>query len=460
MRDDFDFGKGEDLARKVNEAKQSLQKGGRKAIRMFFIAFFVIFALIFVPKTYYTVDKGTYQVKQTWFFGWMDAKMTPGIWLGFGSVDTWPKSETFFFTHDLDTKGDVSKDTSMEVRFNDGSLCKISGTARIVLPTTENEAINLITERSHATYMDLQEKLIKPTIRNVLRHTANLMSATESYTNKRGQFIAWARDQIENGLYETETEEKQVKDLVTGETIWKEVTVVKEEGGKPVYQFNPLAGSGITIKNFEVKNFRYEDKVKAQIGKQQEARMAVATAKANAQRAEQDKLTIEAEGKARVAKAEYQELEKKVVAIVQAQRDKEKALIDAEKKKEMESIAKEQEIIKAEKKRDVAKLDALAALEEKKANILRGEGEAARKKLVMQADGALELKAKTYLSAVEILASELGKQKWVPEIQMAGSGAGGKTGSSFEEFMGLIMTKTARDLQLDMSMGNTPAANQ
>jgi len=428
----------------------------KKMISLGVLFVIILIGLISIPQLIDTVDKGTYQIKQAAVTGRMSAKMTPGIWAQmFGDIDVWPKADTFFFTHDNDVKGDVDADTSIEVRFNDGSLCNISGTARILMPTTPDEAIHLVTQRGHRTYPDVQSKLIKPTIRKVLRHTANLMTATESYMTKRGQFISYARDQIANGLYQTSTKEKQVKDLVSGEMVWKEITIIKTvddvEGGTPLYQVNALAGTGIGIKNFEVKSFRYEDKVKKQIGEQQKARMAVATAKAKAQEAEQDKLTIEAEGKARVAKAEYAELQKKVVVIVQAQRDKEKAIIDANKRKEMELIAKEESIIKAEKFRDIAALDAKAADFEKKANILRGDGEAHRKKVVMAADGALELKAKYWLSAQEVYAREFGKQKWVPNFQM-GSSNGNSGGDTVTQFMDLLKAKAAKDLSLDLNM--------
>jgi len=416
----------------------------------------VIFGLIFMPQLIDTVDKGTYQIKQAAVSGKMSAKMTPGIWMQmFGDIDVWPKAQTFFFTHDNDVKGDVDADKSIEVRFNDGSICNISGTARILMPTSEAAAIHLVTELGHRTYADVESKLIKPTVRNVLRHTANLMNATESYMTKRGEFIRYARDQITNGLYETDTTTKQIKDLVSGEMTWKEITIIKMKDGKPIYQFNPLAGTDIGIKNFEVKKFKYKDKVKEQISKQQTARMAVATAKAKAQEAEQDKLTIEAQGKARVAKAEYAELEKKAIVIVQAERDKETALIKSNKEKEMAAISKEKAIIEATKKKEVAALDAKAAYEEKKANILRGDGEAHRKRVVMKADGALEKKLAAWLSAQEVYAREFGKQKWVPNIQM---GTTGDTtgGGAVSQFMDLLSAKAAKELalDLDMNMGN------
>ena len=66
-----------------------------------------------------------------------------------------------------------------------------------------------------------------------------------------------------------------------------------------------------------------------------------------------------------------------------AEVEKQKAVTAAEQARDVAVLA-------AEARKTVASEDALAASEEKRANILRGEGEAARKKLVMAADGALQ----------------------------------------------------------------------
>jgi len=428
--------------------KETIMSDAKTKVKIGVICVLALAALIVVFNTLTTVDKGTYHIKQAAVSGTMSAKMTPGIWLqAFGDIDVWPKADTFFFTHDNDVEGDVDADTSIEVRFNDGSLCNISGTARIIMPTTEDQAIHLVTERGHRTYADLRAKLIKPTIRNVLRHTANLMSATESYMHKRGQFIAWARDQIAHGLYETETIEKKVKDLVSGEMVSKSFTIIKtkkekdpETGklidtGMPLYQFNPLADTGIGIKNFEVKKFKYEDKVDKQIAEQQKARMAVATAKAKAQEAEQNKLTIEAEGKARVAQAEYKELEKKVVAVVQAQRDKEVA------------------VTHGEKQREVAKLERDAAKLEKERDILQGQGIAEKKRLILAADGALAQKLDTIERINKVWADAYANRK-VPGVYMAGSGGEAVAGpdAQFKTFMNMMNASVAKQLKQDMDI--------
>lgn len=414
--------------------------GLKSIVGLGFIGVLVLVGAMSLPKIFDTVEKGTYQVKQAAVSGTMDAKMTPGLWLqAWGDIDVWPKADTFFFTHDNDTEGDVDVDTSMEVRFNDGSMCKISGTARVIMPITKDEAIALTTVRGHKTYIDVQEKLIKPTVRNVLRSTANLMSARESYSEKRPDFVTWSRDQITNGVYVTEETTKEVEDLVTGEKIWKHVKKIKlGEDGLPMYQANPMSGTGIELKNFEIKSFVYEKKVQKQIGSQQEARMAVETAKAKAEKAEQDRLTIEAEGKAKVATAKYEKEQEKIRAVVAAQQAKEVKVIQGEQMKEFAAL-----------ERDAAKLN-------KERNILDGQGLAKKRELVLAADGALKQKLQTF-ERVQKFWADAYSTRQVPAYYMAG-GSGGEEGASgdldyqtkiFQQNMNLMVLK---QLGLDMSI--------
>ena len=420
----------------------------KKYVILGFVGFFLIVGLFSAGSMVETVEKGTYQVKQAAISGKMSAKMTPGLWgQYFGDIDVWPKAETFFFTHDNDTKGDVDTDTSIEVRFNDGSMCRISGTLRIIMPTTETDAIALVTERNHKTYADVQEKLIKPTLRNVLRSTANLMSARESYSEKRLDFTNWARDQIENGVYKTKEETKQVEDLVTGEKTWKKVKTIKEENGVRLHEKNPLKGTGIVLKNFEIKSFRYEKKVQVQIAKQQEARMAVETAKAKAEEARQEELKAVAEGKMNVAKAKYEKEQEKIKAVVDAQKEKEVQELNAQRDKNVAVVA-------GEKRKEVATLDRDAAKLKKEELILLGEGEAKRKKLVIEADGALEQKLATYetVNARYAEAIENYKGNWVPTTVMGSNGGNCGSGNGAQDMINLLTVKTAKELALDMTM--------
>ena len=87
-----------------------------------------------------------------------------------------------------------------------------------------------------------------------------------------------------------------------------------------------------------------------------------------------------------------------------------------------------------------------------------GEGEAERKKLVMQADGALDPKLKAYIEVNAKYAEAIANYKgdWVPKVVM-GQSAGSK-GNGAQDMIDLLSVKTAKELGLDMSVsgaGNT-----
>lgn len=397
-------------------------------------AFVLALVLIFSATSMFeTVEKGTYQIKQAAITGTMSAKMTPGLWgQWWGDIDSWNKAETYFFTADKDAEGDTAMDNSIEVRFNDGSVCHVEGTARIAMPTNEQDAIELVTQKGFKTYPAVEDKLIRPHLRNVLRTTANLMSAKESYDEKRADFVTYARDQIQNGLYQTEDEIREVKDLVSGEMVEKAFKVIKlGQDGLPRYQDNPLDGTGITVHNFEIKRFRYATKVNEQIATQQEALMAVATAKAKAEEAEQDRLTIEAQGKAKVAQAQYEKEQDKIRAIVEA-----------------------------EQKRDVAALEKQAAEYTKQKEILLGQGEAERKKLVLNADGALAQKLQTYEAVMSRWADAYENRKVPANYLIMGGGGNGSGGYSnvvspdyaTQDFTQAMQLLVAGQLGLDLTV--------
>lgn len=86
----------------------------------------------------------------------------------------------------------------------------------------------------------------------------------------------------------------------------------------------------------------------------------------------------------------------------------------------------------------------------KKEQILRGEGESERKRLVMNADGALDKKLEAYVKVQGLYADAIkGYQgQWVPGVVMGGSGQGGGNGAL--TLMEILATKAARDLAVDL----------
>jgi hypothetical protein len=88
----------------------------------------------------------------------------------------------------------------------------------------------------------------------------------------------------------------------------------------------------------------------------------------------------------------------------------------------------------------------------KQEQTLLGEGEGARRLAVMQANGALEQKLAAYIEVQKAWAVEVGKQRWVPEIQFNGT-AGASGDNSAMTLMQIIGAKAAKDLALDNAIG-------
>jgi len=399
----------------------------------------IVFAILLGGQLVSTVERGTYQIKQAAISGTMTAHMEPGMYgQFFGDVITFPNAETFYFT--LDSTEGSRHDQSITVRFVDGSTCKISGTVRIVYPRTDQDAVDLVVKNGFKSKVDMEQKLILPTLRNVLRQTANMMTARESYAEKRADFVTWSWDQLENGAYVTMNEKREVTDPISGEKTIQAFKVIKrDKQDRPVYRTNPLV-SGVTLQNFEIKSFEYSKKVQQQIATQQEALMNVATAIAKSKQAEQEKVKAKAEGEAMVMKSKYEKEMEKVKAVVQAQQEKEVAELHAEKQKR------------------VAELDADAATFEKAANIARGEGEAQRKRAVLAADGALDQKLTAWVNAQKYWADAYSTRK-VPQMYLAGSG--GKSPDQSTLNMNTMMSVwLANQIGLDLTMKKGAKATQ
>lgn len=142
---------------------------------------------------------------------------------------------------------------------------------------------------------------------------------------------------------------------------------------------------------------------------------------ANAKRAQQEAITTEEQGKADAAKAKWEQ-----------------------------EVIKSKVVTEAQAKKEVAQLEVVTAELNKRKQILEGEGEAAKKRLVMQADGALDKKLEAYVSTQRMWAEAFSKYggNVVPSVVTGGNGSGGNGAVNFMDMMGI---KAMRDLSLDLS---------
>ncbi len=368
--------------------------------------------------------------------GTLYVKFSPGIYpQWFGTAEIYNDVITFDFDK---TEADVDSSidqVGISVRYQDGGTGTVYGKARFSLPSDEETMLHM--HKAFRSNRGVSQKLIKSITEEGMNLTAGLMSSEEAYAEKRSIYTQWSSQQISKGKFQTRLEKITTMDEGTGKKVTKNVPVISYgDNGLPIHLDSDLADYGIVVNGFQITDWDFEVKTLQQIATKREATMAIITAIANAERAKQDAITSEEQGKANVMTAKYEKEVVKEQAIVDAEREKEVAVISAEKSVE---VARQQKLEAEQKK--------LAAAEYKQEQILRGEGDGAYKRIVMEADGALAQKLETYERVMARFASAVEKQKWVPEIQMGDGESGGANAMTLIEMMGV---KAAKDLSLDM----------
>lgn len=393
-----------------------------------------ILFLVLSGQLFEHLDAGQVMVIQAPFSGNLTWHTSPGVkWQGFGTVTKYPRGFQYWFSAATDEG--KTNDQSIQVRFNDGGHGKISGSISIQMPVDELH-LTPIHIRYHSPD-GVQAELIRPVIEKAVYMTGPLMSSRESANEKRNYLIQFIEDQVQNGVYQTYTEDVKQPDPITGEQ--KTVSVVKLRTD-PAGQFlrqdqSPLNTFGIRTYGLSVKGLIYDKQVEDQIQEQQKAIMQVQTAIANAKRAEQDAITAQKNGEAGAAKAKWDQ-----------------------------EVIKATEVTKAEQNKAVAGLDVQTAELRKREAILQGEGEAEKRRLIMQADGALEKKLAAVVEINKYYADAVkGYQgNWVPSVIM-GNGGNTAPGSGAQQLVDMLTAKTARELGIDLSVvgsANTVAARQ
>jgi len=370
--------------------------------------------------------------------GTLYVKFSPGLYAQwFGTTEIYNDVITFDFDKSASVVGSSIDQKGISVRYQDGGTGTVFGKTRFSLPGDEETMIHL--HKAFRSNRGVSQKLIKSITEEGMNLTAGLMSSEEAYAEKRSIFTQWSSQQISKGKFQTILEKIKTVDESTGKTVTKNIPVISYgEDGLPVHLNSDLLDYGISVNGFQITDWDFEPKTLQQIATKREATMAIITAIANAERAKQDAITSEEQGKANVMTAKYQKEVIKEQAIVDAQREKEVAVISAEKSVE---VARQKKLEAEQKK--------LAAVEYKQEQILRGEGDGAYKRIVMQADGALAQKLATYESVMNRFAEAVEKQKWVPEVQMGGGGKGGDNAMTLIEMMSV---KAAKDLALELKI--------
>lgn len=268
--------------------------------------------------------------------GSMEYWTTPGLkWQWFGNNTTYDKTRQLWFGSSGDN-GEI-QGTPIPVIFNDASDGMIYGSLRVKLPTDEKYLARIQTDY-HG--MDrLMEDLVRPTVTKVIYASGPLMSAFESYAEKKNNLIEYITDQLNNGVYTTTVKTVEVLDPITGDKKTNKIAVLIEDsvspGGYRRSEASPFQYYGLEIGQVAVSKIGYSEKVLNQIAQQQESNMLVQTSKARTLAAQQEAIRTEEEGKTAAMKAKWEQEKIKAVAVVKAQQEFEVAALEAKQATEV-----------------------------------------------------------------------------------------------------------------------------
>jgi regulator of protease activity HflC (stomatin/prohibitin superfamily) len=395
------------------------------------------FGVLFSPLIFGVNDLGERTVIQ-YPWGSKTIKFDNGWYFqGFGKVTEYGDYLTYDFSPGKG--GEATLDTDgIAVRYRDGGTGSVHGKARYALPNDYDSMMKL--HKAFKSHKGVASKLILPITEEAMNLTAGLLTSEGAYAEERGRFIELSGEQIKKGRIKTTLEENTVTDPVTGQVVVKNIPVPMYDNGQYIHVDAGLLQFGIHDVVMQITDWNFEPKTMDQIDKKREATMSIITSKANAEKAKQDALTTQEQGKANVMKARY---EANVI--------KERAIVEAERLKKVAEIKAEQRVAVAAQAKLEAEQNKLTAIEYKQEQILIGEGDAERKRLVFEADGALSQKLNTYEVVMTRVAEAFSQQKWTPEIVMGGSDSGDSSNQAMA-LIDLLSVKTAKDLSLDLTV--------
>ena len=285
----------------------------------------------------------------------------PGFqWQWWGTITTYDKTRQLWFS-DQDGEGsDEVSDLALPIVFNDGGNGKISGSLRVKLPTDPKYLAKIRTD--YPSMNNLMYDLIRPTTAKVIYASGPLLSAYESYAEKKNDLIFYITDQLNNGVYITRTTEVRIADEVSGEErvrrVASTVTDSLAPGGLARQERSPFGDYGLEISQLSISSIDYDAVVQAQIKSQQDANMSIQSGRVQALQAIQQAITAEEKGKAAAATAKWRQEEVKATEVTRAQQAYEVAQFAA---KEADEKAKKT-IAEGRAEAEIARLKVQAGL--------------------------------------------------------------------------------------------------
>jgi len=228
---------------------------------------------------------------------------------------------------------------------------------------------------------------------------------------------------------------------------WGRLIVEKKvdpETGKAKRNNQKFSEYGISVVEARVMDMVPNAAFRERMKQKQEASAARAIAKEQRLQEEEKKLLAEAAGARKVAERQAEEKQKQIVITTGAETEKQKAITDAERTLEQARIEKlaAQEVYE----RDQIKAKSIRVL---------ADAEAHAKRVVIQANGALEQKIEAWKFGIDRISTAIEKRQVPSSLFMMGGADGADlAGSSSEinKLLQIIAADSAKSLSLKLNV--------
>jgi regulator of protease activity HflC (stomatin/prohibitin superfamily) len=409
-------------------------------------------------------DAGFCQHVRTIFGNETSTCETGWYFAGWGVNTAWPHYITVAHTFAAtgENAGTVFQGSIAEpyrVRLADNWTGDVTQTTRFGIPQDEAQFLEMA--RTFRTPERLINTTLKPAVTASLDSVSNMFTMEEYYSGgKRDQFKSEFKDAIEKGRAqvkqvslnqaggvirnraapsdsEVAQDTSEIGDTEVRRIIMEKVTDASGNDVRIPHDFTEI---GIIVASAILENLDPDDKYEEQINDRKAAASRRVVAREQRLEQEEQRLLAIQQGETDIAKRQAAAKVEQIEKTTNAETTKKLALIEAERMKEEAEIAKQTASINLER----ARIDAEAVT-------VAADAEAYAKEAILLADGALAQKLEAWLAAQRVWADAASKIN-VPSTVIGSSETSGNALGTVEQFMNMLMVKTARDLQVDTSI--------
>lgn len=403
-------------------------------------------------------DAGYCQHVRT-IFGTESAVCDTGWYVSaWGTSSSWPHFITVQNTSDVEADGSAIY-PPYKVRLADNWNGDVTQATRFGIPQDPEQFLKMA--RDFRSPERLISTMLKPAVTSSLDSVSNMYTMEEYWAEgKRDEYKSEFSDAVTKGRAEV----KQVSlneaggvirgraaasdspavqdDSVIEDTEVRRVYMekVQDTSGNDIRIAHDYAEYGIVVSQAILENLDPDDKFEERIQARKDAASRRIIAQEERREQEEQRLLAIQKGETDVAVRQAAAKVEQIQATTEAETQKKLAITAAERVREEARVAKETAAINLERARIDAESVQVAA-----------DAAAYEKRVILEADGALAQKLAAWTEAQAVWADAAAKIA-VPATVIGSDGTSGSALGTVDQFMSMLMVKTARDLQVDTAI--------